>query len=292
MAAMLDAGADAPSFQLPGVANGEVGEFALEDYAGESIVVLVFYPADFSPTCADELCALRDFDLIALDSEVTLLGISGDSVYSHRAFAEEYGLGYPLLSDSVGDVAERYGVLHEEFRGHLRRPRRSVFVLDASLTVQYSWAADSPVELPDLEAVRDAVEAVQDDGTAVERYRTARDHFRYGRSEFETARTAYAAENWSAAAAGFEEAGGYFRSAVRAFDAAGRFGSPSIADTAATARSVAEGYRRAAQWYAESADHYDRDLPEWSEEYREDAAAALTGVEDDAVPDLYALAAD
>ncbi|NHN46785.1 redoxin domain-containing protein [Halostella sp. JP-L12] len=287
---MLDAGADAPPFQLPGVADGEVGEFALEDYAGESIVVLVFYPADFSPTCTDELCALRDFDLIALDRQVTLLGISGDSVYSHRAFAEEYGLGYPLLSDSVGDVAEQYGVLHEEFRGHPRRPRRSVFVLDASLTVQYSWVADSPVELPDLEAIRDAVEAVQDDGTAVERYRTARDHFRYGRSEFETARTAYEAGDWSTAAGGFEEALGYFRSSVRAFDAAGRFGSPAVADTAESARTVAERYRRAAQWYAKSADHYDRDLPEWGDEYRDDAAAALSEAEGDGVPDLYALA--
>ncbi|WP_121820360.1 redoxin domain-containing protein [Halostella salina] len=292
---MIEVGDDAPSFRLPGTVDGEFAEFALDDYVGESIVVLVFYPADFSPTCTDELCSLRDFDVVALRNEVTILGISGDSAYSHRAFAEEYGLGFPLLSDSLGDVAAKYGVRHDEFRGHAHRPQRSVFVVDVSGTVQYIWVADATVELPDLDAVRDAIESVQDDGVAIERYRTAGNHYRYGRSEFDAARERYEAAgsddagDWAAAADGFEEAEGYFDSAVGSFAAAERFGSGPIADSAATAGDVADAYRRAAKWFSESADYYADGRPDLGDEYREDAADALASVEDESVPDLYAL---
>lgn len=288
---MIDVGSDAPRFQLPGADDGDVGEFALDDYAGDSIVVLAFYPADFSPTCTDELCALRDLDLFAMQRDVVLLGISPDSAYSHRAFAAEYDIGYPLLSDSVGNVAERYGVLRDQFQGHERVPQRSVFVLDANLTVEYAWAGESQVDLPDLEAVRDAVEAVQDDGTAIERYRTGHDHFRFGRSEFESALSAYDRAEWSTADATFREARGYFDEAATAFDSARRFGSDPIADRAAAAGETANAHRRAAKWYAESAGYYADDLPEWGDEYREDAADALDSAPGDGeIADLYSLA--
>jgi len=292
---MVEVGDDAPSFRLPGTADGELGEFALDDYADESIVVLVFYPADFSPVCTDELCSHRDFEVVALRNEVTILGISGDSAYSHRAFAEEYGLGFPLLSDPLGDVAAKYGVRHDEFRGHAHRPQRSVFVVDASGTVQYSWVADATVELPDLDAVRDAIEAIQDDGVAIERYRTARNHYRYGRSEFDAARERYAAAeagdggDWSAAADGFEEARGYFDSAVGSFAAAERFGSAAIAESAATAGDVAAAYHRASKWLSASANYYADGRADLGDEFRDDAADALASVEDESVPDLYAL---
>lgn len=292
---MIEVGDDAPSFRLPGTADGELGEFALDDYAGESIVVLVFYPADFSPVCTDELCSLQDFEVVALQNEVTILGISGDSAYSHRAFAEEHSLGFPLLSDPVGDVAAKYGVCNDDFRGHTDRPRRSVFVVDASGTVQYTWVADATVELPDLDAVRAAIESVQDDGVAIERYRTAQNHYRYGRSEFDTARQRYAAAeagdggDWSGAADGFGEAEGYFDSAVSSFAAAERFGSDAIADSAAMAGDVSAAYHRASKWFAASADYYADDRSDLGDEYREDAVNALASVEDESVPDLYAL---
>ncbi len=287
---MIAVGSDAPSFQLPGVDDGEIGEYALDDYDGESIVVLAFYPADFSPACTDELCALQDLELFAMQRDVTIFGISPDSVYSHRAFATEYNLGFPLLSDSVGNVAEQYGVLQSEFEGHERVPKRSVFVLDANLTVEYAWCGESPVDLPDLEAVRDAVEAVQDDGTAIERYRTACNHFRFGRSEFETARTAFEREDWSTADATFGEALGYFDEAAAAFESARRFGSDPVAHRAASAAETADAYRRAAKWYAESAEYYADDAPEWGDEYRDDAIEALHSSPDDGdISDLYPL---
>ena len=157
---MLEEGDRAPDFELVGVEEGEVRTFSLAEAADEGRVVLAFYPADFSPDCAEEMCSLRDVDLLTLYDDLTLYGLSTDSVYSHRAFAEEYRLQFPLLVDSLGDVAESYGVLHEEIEGHRRLAKRSLFVVDADRRVRYAWATDDPARLPDVDRVREVLERV------------------------------------------------------------------------------------------------------------------------------------
>ncbi len=92
----LAPGEPAPAFQL----TDQQGQpHALADYRGRW-VVLYFYPKDDTPGCTTEACAFRD-DLRQLQRmHVALLGISLDSVASHRAFAEKYALPFPLLADS------------------------------------------------------------------------------------------------------------------------------------------------------------------------------------------------
>ncbi|WP_323674587.1 redoxin domain-containing protein [Halorubellus sp. PRR65] len=253
---MLTEGTEAPAFALPGYHDGEVGEFALDDYVGEDVVVVAFYPMDFSPGCTEELCSLRDIDLLTLMDDVTILGVSGDSVHSHRAFAEANALEFPLLTDSIGAVAEEYGVLHPELDGHLRVPKRALFVVDDRGRVAYAWSTDDPTVQPDLDAVRDAIDGVQDDRTAAERYGRGYQHYTYGRSEFENALGAYDRENWLDAVAAFEEAVAYFDSAGGAFDSARRFAeSEHVHDAAATARDASDDFRQAATWLASAAEH-------------------------------------
>jgi peroxiredoxin len=112
---VLETGSAAPDFTLVGVHDGEQRQFSLSETtdAGNH-VVLFFYPADFSPICTPEMCAIRDAEFFELTDNVLPWGISSDTTYAHRAFAEQYGLDFPLLSDTDHSVAEQYGVRYDE----------------------------------------------------------------------------------------------------------------------------------------------------------------------------------
>jgi len=100
-------GSKAPDFTLPSQ-SGEM--VSLKDFLGEKVVILYFYPKDDTPGCTKEACAFRDEheEFGKLDAEV--IGISFDSVESHRRFAEKHNLSFTLLSDEGGKVRRMYGV--------------------------------------------------------------------------------------------------------------------------------------------------------------------------------------
>jgi len=161
---MLSEGTTASDFEIPGVhADGgdeAIGTYRLSDRLDDGPVLLNFYLFDFHPECTTHLCDLHDIGWFTFDTDVSVLGISTDRTFSHRAFAEDQDLGFPLLSDSDGAVAESYGVLYDEFRGHKRIAKRSVFVVDTDRRIRYAWAADDPANHPDWDAVRDAVDEI------------------------------------------------------------------------------------------------------------------------------------
>jgi peroxiredoxin len=121
-------------------------------------VVLVFYPADWSPVCGDEMALFNEVqpELQRLGAE--LLGISVDGVWCHKAFAEERRLRFPLLSDfePKGEVSRSY---------HAYRPQegfseRALFVIDAEGVI--AWSHLSPVDVnPGADGVLAALEALQ-----------------------------------------------------------------------------------------------------------------------------------
>jgi peroxiredoxin len=102
----------APDFRLRG--GGEI-TIALRDLRGRP-VLLAFYPNDWSPVCGDQLSALAGQAEEFERRGVTLLGISVDGAWSHAAFAEARGIGFPLLSDfePKGAVARAYGVYRQQ----------------------------------------------------------------------------------------------------------------------------------------------------------------------------------
>ena len=140
---MLKVGDPAPDFILPGPENTTV---RLSDYRGRANVLLAFYPFDFSPICSLELPGIQEQiqRFRALHAEV--LGISTDSPHSHSAFAAEFGLEFPLLSDFFGKTVSRaYGVLRPE--GFCER---ASFIIDKEGIVRYVAVHDIS-QVPDVE---------------------------------------------------------------------------------------------------------------------------------------------
>ena len=122
-------GAPAPDFTLND-GNGE--NWSLQDNRGK-VVVLLFYPGDETPICTRQMCSVRDRweDYATTGAEV--VGISTDSVESHKNFAEHHNLPLRLLSDASGAVANLYGA-RSLIPGKVAR---SVFVIDAGGIIRY-----------------------------------------------------------------------------------------------------------------------------------------------------------
>jgi peroxiredoxin len=130
---------------------------SLRDFRG-SPVVLVFYPADWSPVCGDQLTLYNEVLPWLGEHNAQVLAISVDGRWSHKAFAESRNLRFPLLSDfePKGAVARSYGVYDAE-NG---LARRALFVLDADGTIR--WSHVSPGEInPGADGILSALEALQ-----------------------------------------------------------------------------------------------------------------------------------
>ena len=84
---------------------------SLKDYLGKNIVVLYFYPKDFTSGCTTEACSFRDNYKAYEEKGAVVIGISLDTVESHSKFSEKYNLPFDILSDKNKEVAKAYGVL-------------------------------------------------------------------------------------------------------------------------------------------------------------------------------------
>ena len=104
----LAIGDPAPDFSLVDEKGMPV---SLKDFLGKKIVVLYFYPKDFTSGCTTEACRFRDDYKIYQDKGAVVIGISLDSVESHSKFSEKYSLPFDILSDKNKEVAKAYDVL-------------------------------------------------------------------------------------------------------------------------------------------------------------------------------------
>ncbi|MFC7132996.1 MULTISPECIES: peroxiredoxin family protein [Salinibaculum] len=276
---MIEDGDEAPEFTLPAVADGEFGEVSLADYLGDDIVVLAFYPADFNPCCDGETTDLDQLDLFTMQKDVSIVGISGDSVYSHREFAEAYDLRIPLLSDVDGAVAADYGVAVDPDSGY--QCNRAVVVVDPEGTVQYAWQTEKLRELPPTDAVRRAVDDIGGAGIAEARYRVGHAHYVEGRRAFTSAMDEFGDREWMMAQNDFSRAREEFDEAADQFDTAVRFGEGD--DTVPyfeRAKEKSRALSRAAEWLAGSASAYASGEGADAMDLRDDAERPLETARD------------
>lgn len=124
----LKVGQKAPAFALP---NQDGKVMRLSDFKGKK-VVLYFYPKDDTPGCTKESCAFRDGLDEIQNSGAVVLGISGDSVDSHKKFAKKFNLNFPLLSDEKKTVLQAYGVWKEKslYGRKFMGIERTTFIID------------------------------------------------------------------------------------------------------------------------------------------------------------------
>ena len=107
---MLEVGIKAPDFELPDQ-NGEMHK--LSDYLGKK-VILYFYPKDNTPGCTKQACGFSELFPQFSEKGAVILGISKDSIASHKKFEEKHGLTFTLLSDTERKVIELYDVWKEK----------------------------------------------------------------------------------------------------------------------------------------------------------------------------------
>ncbi|HXW36724.1 MAG TPA: redoxin domain-containing protein [Nitrososphaerales archaeon] len=142
-------------FSLP---DTDGHERSLTDFTEQGTTVLVFFPFAFSGVCDKEWCALRD-DSVEFSNRARIVGISVDSVFALRVFAQTYNIAYPLLSDFNKKVSRLYGVLQNPWVDYHYGgvAKRSVFVVDSRGILRYRWVTDDPSLEPPYNEVLKAV---------------------------------------------------------------------------------------------------------------------------------------
>lgn len=147
----IEVGSIAPDFSLY---NSEKTKITLSDLKGKN-VLLLFFPLAFTSTCTKELCNIRDNITVYNNSNVQVLGISVDSVYTLAKFKEEQHLNFPLLSDFNKDVSTAYDSIYQAFGFDMKGvSKRSAFVIDKEGVVKYVEVLENASEVPDFDSIQ------------------------------------------------------------------------------------------------------------------------------------------
>jgi peroxiredoxin len=151
----VEVGSEAPDFTLNDYNKQPV---TLSSFRGVKNVLLVFYPFAFSGTCRGELCQLRDELATYEDENVQVLGVSVDSPFALKAWANQEGYQFPLLSDfwPHGAVAQSYGVFNEAVGMALR----GTFLVDVDGLVRFA-EVNAPGEARDQDGWKKAVASLK-----------------------------------------------------------------------------------------------------------------------------------
>jgi glutaredoxin-dependent peroxiredoxin len=152
----LDVGSTAPDFTLT---NHDRQPVTLSQQRGRP-VVLAFFPGAFSSVCTTELCTLRDAMSQLNRANAQVLGISVDTFFALKAFHDQQGLTFPLLSDFNKQVIRDYGVFNEDMIGLKGIAKRAVFVLGKNGVVRYREVLEDARNEPNYQKVYDALAAL------------------------------------------------------------------------------------------------------------------------------------
>lgn len=152
---VLKVGVAAPDFKLPYATQEKIflkpeEQLSLSSLRGKN-VILAFYPADFSGGCTTEVCTLRDSFVELGKLNATVLGISGDYVFSHQAWAKEHNLPFALASDHNHAVAKSY----DSFREDVGFNKRTIYLIDKTGIIRFvnlAFKADSKADYDALRA--------------------------------------------------------------------------------------------------------------------------------------------
>ena len=150
----VDVGSKAPDFTLPDQDRQPV---TLSEQLKKGPVVLAFFPGAFSGTCTTEMCTFRDSSSELNNVGASVVGVSTDTFFALKAWADQQTFTFPLLSDYNREVLPKYGVVNPDMIGLKNIARRAVFVIDRNGVVKYREVLDDARNEPDYAKVKQAV---------------------------------------------------------------------------------------------------------------------------------------
>jgi peroxiredoxin len=151
---MVNEGDDAPDFTAPLVDGDDIGPFTFSERDGEGPVVLAFFPGAFTSVCTSEMNTWQNRLDEVDEAGATLHGVSVDTPFGLKEFADVNDLTYPLVSDTNKEIIDAYDVEMDfaDF-GYYGVAKRAVFVVDEDDEVTYAWVSDDPGVEPDYDEV-------------------------------------------------------------------------------------------------------------------------------------------
>ena len=150
----VDVGAKAPEFTLP---NQDREPVSLSEQLKSGPVVLAFFPAAFSSVCTTEMCTFRDSASELNKVNAKVLGVSVDTFFALKAWADAQKLDFPLLSDFNKTVIRQYDVVNPDMIGLKDIAKRAVFVIDGTGVVRHREVLDDARNEPDYGKVKQAL---------------------------------------------------------------------------------------------------------------------------------------
>lgn len=150
----VDVGSKAPDFTLMDQNRNPV---TLSAVTQQGPVVLAFFPAAFSSVCQNEMCTFRDSIATLGAEKAQVFGISTDTFFALKAWADQQQLNFPLLSDYNKDVIRQYGVVNADMIGLKDIAKRAVFVIDQQGVVRHREILDDARNEPNYDQVRTAL---------------------------------------------------------------------------------------------------------------------------------------
>ena len=156
----LSTGTQAPPFTLKTMTAEGLADLSLSDYAGQSPVVLLFFPAAFTSVCTSELCDVSGGIQKYADLGAKVVGISVDTPFAQDAWAKQEGITIPLASDLNKEVTKAYDVLFPNLAGVGDTAARAAFVIDKAGAIAYSEQTPTPKDLPSFDRIEEVLKSL------------------------------------------------------------------------------------------------------------------------------------
>jgi glutaredoxin-dependent peroxiredoxin len=153
----LSVGSKAPDFTLKSKQASGLVDVKLSNNFGNKNTVLLFFPLAFTSVCTGEMCSISAGLQKYKDLNAEVIAISVDSPFAQEAWAQKEKIEVTLASDLNKKTAEAYGVLLPDLIGLGAVSARAAFVIDKNGIVQYSEQTPTPKDLPNFDAVREAL---------------------------------------------------------------------------------------------------------------------------------------
>lgn len=152
----IQVGQQAPDFTL---FDSDKNKVSLSDFKGKENVLVLFFPQAFTGVCTAELCGVRDDIARYNNSNVKVLGISVDSVFTLDKFKKEQGYNFPLLSDFNKVASNAYASIYESFTDMDMKgvSKRSAFLIDKQGVIQYAEVLEKASDVPNFDAINSKI---------------------------------------------------------------------------------------------------------------------------------------